>query len=63
MPQLNIYEDLKYYRSTTLLSFYYVRPGSDAVLFMCRTKLNKFDFGATLARHVIQTAHRMSRLS
>ena len=39
------------------------RPSSDAVLFMCRTQLNKFDFGATLARHVIQTAYRVSNLS
>ena len=40
-----------------------VRPGSDAVLFMCRTLLNNFDFGATPARHLIQTAHRVSRVS
>ena len=41
----------------------WIRPGSDAVLFMCRTKLNKFDFGATLARHLIPTAYRVSNLS
>ena len=38
-------------------SAFTVRPGSDAVLFMCRTLLNKFDFGALLA------VHHMSNLS
>ena len=28
--------------------FHCFRPGSEAVLFMCRAQLNKFDFGATL---------------
>ena len=40
-----------------------LRPGSDTVLFTCRTVLNKFDFGATLTRHLIQTAHRVWSLS
>ena len=39
-----------------------LRAGSDAVLFMSRIYLNKFDFGATLAWHLIQTAHRVSSL-
>ena len=29
---------------------------------MCQTQLNKFDFGATLAQHLIQMAHRVSSL-
>lgn len=39
-----------------------VRPGSEAVLFMCRTQLNKLAFGTTLARQLIQTVHRVSSL-
>ena len=36
---------------------YFIRSGSEAVLFMSRTELNKFDFRVILARHLIQTAH------
>ena len=39
------------------------RTGCDAALFMCRTWQNKFDFGATLARHLIRTVHRVSCIS
>ena len=56
------------YRAARCASFeglfgFSVRPGSDAVLFMCRTQLIKFDFGATLERQLIQTAHSVSSLS
>ena len=42
---------------------YFIRSGSEAVLFMSRTELNKFDFRVILVRHLIQTAHCVSSLS
>ena len=56
-PQLNIYEDLKYYRSTTLLSFYYVRPGSDGAPCV-EAKLSSTKVRQTfeLLRHLTKTA-------